>query len=256
MNQAVFDIGGAEYSIESDLHTHTRFSHGRGSIEDNVKAAADIRLKQIAITDHGPGHIGFGVPRKKLAEIKAEIIRLRREYTNIEILFSVEANIMGPDGKLDINPEEYGFFDFICAGWHFGAFDGLTPAGIGRTIGNLLWSSSEKAGRKQLRHNTNMISNAIKSGGIKFITHPGDKAPVDMLEIAAVCAQTGTLLEINTNHMSLTPDIIKDILLTDVLFIINSDAHSPGRIGDFQAAIELIRETGIDPKRIVNLKKL
>ena len=256
MNQTVYNIGGVKYLIESDLHTHTKYSHGKGTVEDSVKAAIDIGLKQIGITDHGPGHIGFGVPRKKLAELKAEIIRLRREYTNIDILFGIEANIIGPDGRLDFKPDEMEYFDYICAGWHFGSFDGLTPAGIGRTIENLVLSTTTKATKKQLRRNTDMITNAIKTGKIKFITHPGDKAPVDMLEVAVACSRTGTLLEINTNHMSLTSDTIKDILLTDVLFIVNSDAHSPGRIGDFQTAVELITKTGLDPARVVNLKKV
>ena len=194
MNQIEFVLNGNKYRIESDLHTHTKYSHGRGTIEDNIKTAIDIGLKQIGITDHGPGHIGFGVPRKKLAEIKAEIIRLRREYDNIEILFGIEANIMGPEGRLDIKPDEYEYFDYICAGWHFGAFDGLTPSGLGRTIGNLARSSTSKATKKQMRRNTDMITSAIKAGGIKFITHPGDKAPVDMLEVAAVCARAGTYL--------------------------------------------------------------
>ena len=256
MNQTVFSIFGDEYVVDSDLHTHTRYSHGRGTIEANVKAAINIHLKTIGITDHGPGHVGFGVPRKKIAEIKAEIIQLRRVYTNIEILFGIEANIMGPHGRLDLKPDEISYFDYVCAGWHFGAFDGFTPAGVGRTIENMARGSAAKATRKQLLRNTDMITNAIKAGGIKFITHPGDKAPVDMLEVAAVCAQTGTLLEINTNHMSLTSDTIKEIMLTNVLFIINSDAHSTERIGDFQVAIELIKETGLDPARVVNLRKI
>lgn len=39
--------------ILGDYHTHTVFSHGHGSIEDNVKAAIKMGLKEIAITDHG-----------------------------------------------------------------------------------------------------------------------------------------------------------------------------------------------------------
>ena len=254
MGQTVFNIGDVMYEISSDLHTHTRYSHGKGTIEANVKAAIDIGLKQIGVTDHGPGHIGFGVPRKKLAEIKAEVIRLRREYKDIEILFGIEANIIGQDGRLDIKPEEYEYFDFVCAGWHFGAFDGMTPAGIGRTIGNIARNVT-KASKKQVRRNTDMITRAVEAGGIKFITHPGDKASVDMLEVAAVCARAETLLEINTNHMSLTSDMINNISLTGVKFIICSDAHSPRRIGDFQKAAELIIEAGLDPSRVVNLKK-
>ena len=44
-----------EYKMLFDYHTHTTFSHGKGSIEDNVKEAVKKGLKAIAITDHGPG---------------------------------------------------------------------------------------------------------------------------------------------------------------------------------------------------------
>ena len=249
------NLGGARYVVESDLHTHTRYSHGKGTIEENVKAAVALGLKQIGITDHAPGHVGFGVPRKKLVEMKAEIIRLRREYPQIEILFGIEADIIAPSGRLDIRKDEYEYFDFICAGWHYGAIDGLTPAGAARTLGNIILNTEQKATNRQLKRNTDTIVRAVEAGGIKFLTHPGSSAPVDLIEVAAACARTGTLFEINTNHMSLTPEAAKPLLLTDVRFIVCSDAHAPSRIGDFRPAEKLINEAGIDHARIINLRK-
>jgi putative hydrolase len=42
-----------KYRITADYHTHTRYSHGKGTIEDNVRVARDMGLKSIAIADHG-----------------------------------------------------------------------------------------------------------------------------------------------------------------------------------------------------------
>ena len=249
-------INGARYAVVSDLHTHTRFSHGVGTIEANVRAAIALGLKQVGIADHGPGHIGFGVPRKRLAEMKAEIIRLRREHPEIEILFGVEANILVPDGRLDVKPNEYDYFDYICAGWHFGAVGGMTPAGIGSTLGNMARKTAKKAKSQQIRRNTDMIVGAILGGGMKFLTHPGVNAPVDMMEVAEAAAKTGTLLEINTSYMSITAEIIKKIMDTGVHFVINSDAHTPKRVGDFAEAAWLIEESGLDPARVVNLARI
>jgi len=217
--------GNKRYEVVSDLHTHTRYSHGRGSIEDNVKAAIAVGLKTIGISDHGPGHFGFGVPRKKLAEMKAEIIRLRRNYPEIEILFGVEANILIPGGKLDIKPDEFEYFDFICAGWHFGAIDGLMPKGLGSTFANFTRSSFERASRQQIRQNTSAVVKAVKAGGVKFLTHPGQRAPIDLIEVAAVCSHSGTLLEINTSHMSLSSVDLKSMALEGAHFLFTSDAH-------------------------------
>ena len=241
--------------FESDLHTHTIYSHGKGTIEDNVKAAIAKGLKTIGISDHGPAHIGFGVSRKKMAEMKAEIIRLRRIYTEIEILFGVEANILTPSGNLDINLDEIDYFDFVCAGWHYGALDGMSPAGMIRTFENFTRSTPAKATKKQLKRNTDAIVHAINTYDILFLTHPGDKAPVDLLEVAAACVRRGTYLEINTSHMSLTPEDIKLLELTDVKYIVNSDAHKPKRVGDFARGIDLINLSNLDPARIANIKK-
>ena len=43
--------------IFADYHTHTVHSHGRGTVEDNVKAAISANLRAIAITDHGPANL-------------------------------------------------------------------------------------------------------------------------------------------------------------------------------------------------------
>ena len=253
-NKVSVSVNGRKYQLLSDLHTHTVYSHGKGSVEDNILAAVDLGIQSIAITDHGPGHIGFGVPRKKLAEQKAEIKALRKKYPDIEILFGIEANIIASKSGLDLKPEEFSYFDFVCAGWHYGALDGLSFAGMGSTISNFVRNKVENATPGQIKHNTQVIVNALEKYDIKFLTHPGDKAPLDLLEVAAACARTNTLVEINTSHMSLTAEDLRMMMLTEARFIVNSDAHTSDRVGDFLPALALIAESGIDMGRVVNLK--
>jgi putative hydrolase len=242
--------------FESDLHTHTNYSHGSGTIEDNVKAAISKGLKTIGIAEHGPGEIGIGVSRKRLAEMKAEVIRLRNIYPEIEILFGIEANIYTPSGRLDIDKSEYEFFDYVSAGWHYGAIDGFSPKGIGNTIGNFIHSTPAKASKRQIINNTDAMVSLVKSGGVMFLTHPGARAPIDILKVAIACARADTLFEINTHHMPLSADDIKMLAeLTDVRFIVNSDAHSPSQVGDFEPAVRLIEASGLDPARVYNVKK-
>ena len=63
----------AKYRMVYDHHTHTIYSHGKGTIEDNVKAAIAKGLESVAITDHGPGHLTYGIDRNKLPQMRAEI---------------------------------------------------------------------------------------------------------------------------------------------------------------------------------------
>ncbi|HPZ60294.1 MAG TPA: PHP domain-containing protein, partial [Bacillota bacterium] len=97
-----YDGDVKKYRMVYDIHTHTTFSHGKGSIEDNVKAALERGLSIIGIADHGPGHLTYGVKRKDLPVMREEIRRLQPLYPKIQILLGVEANIINPSGKLDI----------------------------------------------------------------------------------------------------------------------------------------------------------
>ncbi|MDO4518469.1 MAG: PHP domain-containing protein, partial [Bacillota bacterium] len=56
-----------------DLHTHTIYSHGSGSIEDNVRVAIDKGLEYVAISDHGPGHLFYGVNRNDFPNMRNDI---------------------------------------------------------------------------------------------------------------------------------------------------------------------------------------
>ena len=45
--------------ILADYHTHTIYSHGKGTIEDNVKVAILKGIETIGISDHGYGHLNL-----------------------------------------------------------------------------------------------------------------------------------------------------------------------------------------------------
>ena len=80
-----------KYRMIYDHHTHTVYSHGKGTIEDNVRVASEKGLSSIAITDHGPGHLTYGIKMEKLPEMRAKIDRLKSVYPDIEVLLGVEA---------------------------------------------------------------------------------------------------------------------------------------------------------------------
>jgi len=242
------------YRLRYDLHTHTAFSHGKGSIEDNVRAAAARGLEAVGISDHGPGHVTYGVKRSRIPEMRAEVERLKPLYPGTEILLGIEANIINPSGKLDVSEEELKQFDYLLAGYHYGVF-GENPAFALRVhLGNLIVSGwFHKSTKAQKKRNTELAVRAIYGNHIKILTHPGDKGAFDIGEIAQACADTGTLMEISTWHNWLTVDGIREASKTDARFVISSDAHTPKRIGDCQGAVERIKEAGLDFERVVNL---
>lgn len=251
-----FIIDGVKYILDKDLHTHTVYSrkHAFGTIEENVIFAREKGITTLGITDHGPGHIFYGIKREDVPRMRDEIQSLNAKYDDIEILLGVEANIINKNGILDVRPEEFPEYDYVIAGYHYGII-GRRPIGSMLIHGqNLLACKTKMDSQQLMRKNTNQVVNALRKNDIKILTHPGDKAPVDLLEIAVVCAETDTLVEINTWHSSLSAEDLNTMALADCKFIISSDAHSPDRVGDFASGIRLAKESGIDMTRIVNLK--
>lgn len=243
-----------QYRLLYDLHTHTTFSHGKGSIEDNVRAAAARGLKMVGISDHGPGHVTYGVKRRNISVMRKEVERLKPLYPEIGILLGIEANVINPSGKLDVTEVELKQFDYLLAGYHYGVF-GENPAfALGLHLQNFIVSGWFHASTKtQRKLNTELTVRAIYENNIKILTHPGDKGSFDIGEIALACADRGTLMEISTWHDWLTVDGIRQAAKTDAQFVISSDAHTPERIGDCQGAVGRIIEAGLDFERVVNL---
>lgn len=246
-----------KYRAIYDYHTHTTYSHGKGSIEDNVKAAISAGLRGIGISDHGPGHLTYGIKREAVPKMRAEIEELRLKYPHIEIFMSVEANIISTGNFLDISKKEFDDYDYVIAGYHYGVKNGYC---IRNYISEHLSKSSvmtadECSGRTKdlLVKNTEMTVKALYENKIKILTHPGDKGPFDMQELARACENTGTLMEISTWHKHLTLDEIKCAAKYDVGFVVSSDAHTPGRVGDVSEGIKRALEAGLDPERIVNI---
>ena len=193
-----------KYKLTGDYHTHTVFSHGKGTIRENVLHARQLGLKAIAITDHGPGHNEHGMKRESVPEMRKIITDLNNEFDDIKVYLGIEANIINNGNGLDIRPDEFSQYDFVIAGYHYGVDDAYC-------LENFRTYSKGIRSKDLIMKNTQMVLNALYENDIKILTHPGDKAYFDMVEIAKACADTNTLMEINAQHAHLS---VKDIKLS------------------------------------------
>jgi len=236
-----------------DYHTHTRYSHGKGTVEENARAAKEIGLEQIAITDHGLGHIAFGLRKGKLPRLAREIEEASEKY-GIRILKGVEANIIGLDGQIDIPPKYMESFDIILCGFHKFVWPKTLNDFFNFFLPNyFLDFFNIKSSQKRVELNTEAVINNIKRFPVDVLTHINYGLKVDCRRVAQVCAEYGTFIEINGKRISYTDDEMRDMLGTGVKFIINSDAHSPSRIGDVEVCLGLIKRLNIPRERIANL---
>ena len=234
--------------ILADYHTHTIYSHGKGTIEDNVKVAISKKIKKIGISDHGYKHMTYGIKYKDIYKMREEIDSLKLKYKNIDILLGIECNILDDSGNIDVDENILKVVDYIMAGYHFGS----TPTSIKGVINhcdNYLFKT-----KKAKQYNTKAIINAMRKHNIFAITHPGDKGEVDIVEIAKVAKETDTRLEINGGHGFLSVKQIEAIKSIKNKYIIGSDAHVPENVGNFDLAMKIIEEANLDVSLVENIK--
>jgi len=236
----------------ADYHTHTRWSHASGSIEDNLRAAEEMGLRELGIAEHGPNLLFVGVPRRRW-------FRLRRAVAatpgiNTRLLFNIEANIISLDGELDIPSEVVEALDMVLVGLH----PRIVPRGLpdwwayyprrymalfSRRQRHLLYDSFTQA-----------VVRCVERNPVDIVVHPGYGLPIDSRELARACARRGTRMEINCRHTAESAgDIQRAAQIPELEFVIGSDAHSPQAVGKFEAGFRLVQGLGIERERVVNV---
>lgn len=239
--------------LTSDYHTHTVYSHGKGQIIDNATVAKQKGLLEIGISDHGFSHPAFGLTGRKIPKMKAECQKAT-EQTGVKILLGIESNIIGTDGTVDLKPNRYDDFDIFLAGIHkfvlykFGTIFSLF-------IPNFLTDTFKvkSVSKSLIKENTKTFINVIKNNPVDVITHLNFCCFADAVEVAKAAADYGTFIELNAKKTHLSDEEINKMLDTGVQFILNSDAHTPDRVGEISLVEKLLSRVNIPEERIVNI---
>lgn len=238
--------------ITADFHTHTRYSHGTGTVNDNAVNALSLGMRAVAITDHAKNHPLVGVKPQKIDDIRKDVTAVDKEYRNIRVLLGLEANIISPRGDIDVTEEQAEKLDLLLLGFHltayqkkFGDYFCLPFNGVTHIFC--------KNSAKQIAKNTDATVKCILDNRVDILTHPGFRLDVDYGEIAKACAETGTYMEISSRHR--TPDRagLEQALKAGAKFVINSDAHKPLNVGRCDWALSLAEEMGLTDNEIVNV---
>ena len=234
--------------ILADYHTHTKYSHGKGTIEQNVLEAISKGIKTIGISDHGYKHLAYGIKLNDIYKMREEIDKLNEKYSNIEILLGMECNILDCHGNIDIHDKIIENCDYIMAGYHFAS----TPTSLKSMLNHC--NNYMIKNEKSKEYNTKALINAMRNNDIFIITHPGDKGDVYIEEVAKIAKSTNTRLEINSSHGFLNSNQLMKIKNIGNKFVIGSDAHIPENVGNFDLAMKIIKEANLDLSLIENIK--
>jgi len=246
------------FEVFADYHTHTVYSHGKGTIEDNLLAAREKGLSEVAITDHGPAGLGIGVRElKTFAVIKARAAHYNRLFADIRVLAGVEANVIAVDGRLDVPKRVLKDLDLRVAGLHWQIKPASVADGLDLVLNNLVLAKLSRRMRRRARLiNTKAIVEAINRYDLDIISHPGLKMDIDTHELARAAARRGTALEISAGHPYMTVDFIRIGLREGVKFSIDSDAHLPANVGRLAPGIRLAERAGVTADDLINARPI
>jgi len=221
--------------ILADLHTHTIASgHAYSTVNELAQAASEKGLQGLALTDHGPALPG-GPHRYHFAAMRF----IPRVIAGVRIFRGVEANIVNPQGELDLDQGVLGDLDFVMAGLHEGC--GFCGRGIDQ--------------------NTRAVLAAMENPRVNCISHPGNPFfPLHYQEVVQGALRTGTALEINNSSLIVSrkgssrncKDIARLCAAAGARILVGSDAHIAQGIGCFDEALRLIEEAGIAEEQVVN----
>ncbi len=218
--------------LRGDLHMHTTWSDGRGTLDEMVVRARELGRRYVAICDHAKRLRG------DLLERQAEEIRaLGERIDGIEILSGVEVDIRR-DGSLDLDDEALAERDWVMASIHSG-FEG---------------------GRGEL---TERLLAAMESPHVDCIGHPtgrklNRRAPYE-LDLDAVferAVETGTFLEVNAqpDRLDLTDAVARAASRAGVKIVVSTDAHRLDELENLELGVFQARRAWLRAEDIVNTR--
>ena len=236
--------------ILGDYHTHTTFSHGKGTVKDNAVNAKNAGLKEIAIADHGFGHLLYGMKRKDLPALKAETLKAEKE-TGIKIYLGVEANFTSLQGDIDVTEKDLESIQILLVGHHRFVKSSWKDK-FKFFIPNMLGVKS----KNQVLRNTTALCLAMDKHPIDVLTHLKHDCAIDLEKVAKKAVETNTYIELNASKMLFTKEELLMMAKLGVKFVINTDAHKPEKVGKAENVIKTIKEYGLPMESIANLNGL
>ena len=228
----------SERIIEVDTHTHTVLSgHAWSTLGENCLAAAELGMKGLVLTEHGPALVGGA------ADFTPHSQRMIPETVHgIRVFKGMEINILNENGDLDVPDKYLKQLEFGIASFHH-------RGGIGISIGNEA-------------ENTDAYLKVLQNPWIDTIGHADEpKVPCDLEAIILEAKRLGKLIELNNNRVAsgiYDSSRMKEYALLckkhDQKVCVGTDAHFYTMVGRAGKMLELLEEIDFPPELIVNLE--
>ena len=242
--------------IFADFHTHTLYSHGKGTVEENLLAGKARGLEMVAITDHGPGSVPWvRTSLRRMRRMMDEVRFYNQRLEGIRALAGVEANVVSLRGEIDVPPDLVEELDLLLVGFHTEII-ARTLAEQWKIFGRTLLARHSRAAAERARADvTQALVEIVYRHPVDIVTHPGHKVSIETAALARACARRGTAMEINAGHGFMTRAYAEIAALEGAPFVLDSDAHRPGDVGRLERALAVAQAAGLQPEQIWNARE-
>ena len=222
--------------VRGDLHVHTNYSDGKGTIESMAEAAIELGYEYLVFCDHSQSlRVANGLSPERLKE-KLEAVRAADEkYDEIRLFCGSEVDILR-DGSLDYEDDVLAELDFVVASVH-------TSFGVG-----------EEA-------MTERIVRAINNPYVRTIGHPTGRIlnrrepyEVDVSRLIREAAATNTALELNAyvDRLDLSVPYVREAVGAGVRITIDTDAHDERALSYMKYGVSQARRAWVEKGSVIN----
>lgn len=222
--------------LKGDLHVHSDWSDGGGTIEEMARAAIALGREYIALTDHSKSlGVARGLTDERVREQRLVIDALNQRLAPFRIVHGTEMDIKR-DGTLDYEADTLAVFEYVSASIH-------------------------SAMNQEKDVMTARIQKAITSPWVTTLNHPhgrlvGSREPyaVDMDEVIRTAVEQGVALELNSQpeRMDLDGESARRARLAGATFTISSDSHATRQLDMLGFGIGTARRAWLGPDDVLN----
>ena len=226
--------------VRGDLHVHTNYSDGRGTIESMAEAAIELGYEYLVFCDHSQSlRVANGLSPERLEHKLAAVREADEKYGEIKLFCGSEVDILR-DGTLDYEDDLLATLDFVVASVH-------TSFGL-----------DEKA-------MTDRMVRAIDNPYVRTIGHPTGRIlnrrepyEVDVSRLIREAAATNTALELNAyvDRLDLSVPFVREAVGAGVRITIDTDAHDERALSYMKYGISQARRAWVEKKSVINCLSL
>ncbi len=227
------------YKIKEDMHIHSSYSDGKGSLVENILTAQKVGLERICLVDHVRRDTEW------LSAFVSHIENLRSLFP-ISIFSGAETKLLNTNGLLDV-PPDFEVVDYLYVADHqFPSCDGpVKPTEIRKQINSGLLKKSSA-----IEMLVESYINALNKYDRVVIAHPFSilpkigltekDIPKSLLAKMAkeVCASNAQI-EIDERWRCPTLETVKTFMLSGCTIIYSTDSHKCSTIGVYDYGLQL-----------------